>query len=389
MNILEKGNEPCCGCGVCKIICPKSAIEMRLDEEGFYNPAIDNNKCIQCGVCVRICPKFYQKKTQRLNNKNIYAGETLNTEIKKISSSGGIGYELALAALKNGYYVIGVAYNIELNKAQHCVVKTEKDLEKIQGSKYLQSFTDVLSDLNYLDKENKYMIFGTPCQIKGLRCFIKEKGIEERCILIDVFCRGVPSYLLWEQYLLRLQKDYCLKKPVKIVFRDKRKSWHSCSMLYDDGERKYSMSAREDWFYKMYTSALCFRESCYFCNLKLEESYSDIRLGDFWGERFKEKEDGISIVIANTEKGKAFINKLNDCRFYKADMEEVKRAQKYIYNKRTKKVDKMRKALVMEKSFESIYHDLIAMGILKKVIVALYRKSPEQFKNFVRRVKKQ
>lgn len=385
MNIL-KNNGLCCGCGICKIICPRDAIEMKLDSQGFYNPVLENKKCTNCSMCIQICPKFNVGEKKALNTKSMYAGESLNKKSKKNSSSGGIGHELAIKALESDFSVIGVAYNAKLNIAQHCVAETEKDLKKFQGSKYLQSFTDALSVLRY-SKNRKYMIFGTPCQIKAIRKFIEIKGIEENYILVDVFCRGVPSYLLWKQYLRYLQREYCLENPVKVIFRNKEKGWHSCSILCEDGKKTYSKEAKEDWFYKLYTSALCFRESCYYCNLKLEECYADIRLGDFWGKRFAENEEGISIVVANTEKGRDFMNKLDRCCFYETDLSEVKEAQKYIYNKRTKKVDQMRKALMSETHFEVIYKKLIEPNMIKKWILWLYQKSPEKFKQLVRKKK--
>ena len=48
--------EECCGCEACCFICPRGAISMFLDEEGFYYPSIDNQKCINCLLCLKVCP---------------------------------------------------------------------------------------------------------------------------------------------------------------------------------------------------------------------------------------------------------------------------------------------------------------------------------------------
>ena len=54
--ILYLTNSECCGCTACFAICPKSAISMFPDEEGFEYPEIDHNKCIKCYQCLKVCP---------------------------------------------------------------------------------------------------------------------------------------------------------------------------------------------------------------------------------------------------------------------------------------------------------------------------------------------
>ena len=39
----------CYGCELCENICPKDAIEIKENNEGFLNPVIDIKKCIHCG----------------------------------------------------------------------------------------------------------------------------------------------------------------------------------------------------------------------------------------------------------------------------------------------------------------------------------------------------
>ena len=56
LPILYERKEDCCGCTACYTICPKGAISMQEDEEGFSYPHINENACIRCFQCIDICP---------------------------------------------------------------------------------------------------------------------------------------------------------------------------------------------------------------------------------------------------------------------------------------------------------------------------------------------
>ena len=49
--ITIKDKKDCCGCTACYNACPKKAIEMQADQEGFLYPVIDQKKCVDCGIC--------------------------------------------------------------------------------------------------------------------------------------------------------------------------------------------------------------------------------------------------------------------------------------------------------------------------------------------------
>ena len=54
--ILFNRKEECCGCTACYAICPKEAISMIEDDEGFEYPEINNDICIRCFKCLQVCP---------------------------------------------------------------------------------------------------------------------------------------------------------------------------------------------------------------------------------------------------------------------------------------------------------------------------------------------
>jgi ferredoxin len=56
LPVLFEHKEDCCGCTACYSICPKNAITMEPDEEGFNYPFVDPDKCIRCYRCLAVCP---------------------------------------------------------------------------------------------------------------------------------------------------------------------------------------------------------------------------------------------------------------------------------------------------------------------------------------------
>ena len=164
-NIKDLVN--CTGCGACMNICPKKAITMEVNSEGFRYPKIDKTKCINCGLCLKQCPAncpcFNNKE-----NPECYVAYA-DDDLRKNSSSGGIFPLLANYFLDNGGYVCGASWNDD-NLVEHIIISDSKDLPKLQSSKYLQSNTkNVYTEIKQLLKDNKLVLFtGTPCQCAGL-----------------------------------------------------------------------------------------------------------------------------------------------------------------------------------------------------------------------------
>lgn len=54
--VLFERKEDCTGCSACFSICPRDAVKMVEDREGFDYPEIDFEKCIGCLMCESVCP---------------------------------------------------------------------------------------------------------------------------------------------------------------------------------------------------------------------------------------------------------------------------------------------------------------------------------------------
>ena len=171
---LYKNKEMCTGCTACKNICPKQAISMVTDSEGFLYPIIDESKCVDCGLCNVVCPTIGLKE----KNKTIvsYIAQNTNEGDLKKSSSGGVVVLLARKILDKGGSVFGAAFDESL-ELKHIEVNSVEELDLVLGSKYVQSNpADSFSTVHKLLKEQKVVMYvGTPCEIEGLSSYLNLK----------------------------------------------------------------------------------------------------------------------------------------------------------------------------------------------------------------------
>lgn len=300
----------CYGCGVCAIACPKNIITLDL-KDGFYHPSVKNEECIECNQCLSVCAFNHDAPKEQVEGKMFFAAYSNDEQIRKECSSGGVGYELAKYAILNGYSFCGVRYNVEKGRAEHYVTDTLEGLSQGVGSKYIQSYT--LSGFSQFEKGKKYLVVGTPCQIASLYNFVRKKKIEEDFILVDFFCHGVPSMLMWEKYIK--EKKQQVGEPIRYVsWRSKKNGWQDSWAMDVQGEkRSFSLKSNGDLFYKFFLKNRCLGKACYeHCRYKMLSSYADIRIGDLWGTKYEKDQKGVSAVVAFTEKGKELLQKIED-----------------------------------------------------------------------------
>jgi len=368
INLENKEN--CYGCGMCEVVCPQKNIKIIRSEEGFYVPKIlDKNKCVNCGLCEKICP--YQNKENVLKSRHLetYAIFSKDDKVLKTSSSGGVAHEISKLFFNDGYKVCGVKYNYEFNRAEHFIAEKESDLELMKGSKYIQSYT--VGAFKKFDSKNKWLVFGTPCQIDAIRRWIKLKNIEDNYILVDIFCHGVPSYLLWEKYLEYQSKKHNIENFSNINFRDKKFGWHAITISLSNGLKKVNnRSRRFDLFYGFFLSDVCLNSCCYEnCKFKNAKSSADIRLGDLWGEKYQNNNKGVSGVITYNNKGEQIIKELrNSCNINTEQIDVITACQ----IKNTLKTPSIRKKVIknLAKKNSSI-QVIFTCAILSKMIFVI------------------
>lgn len=150
--------------------------------------------------------------------------------------------------IEQGYKACGVRYNPELRRAEHFIAETLEEFQPSVGSKYIPSFSaEAFSRIN---KKEKNFVTGTPCQIDSFRRMIRHFKVEDNFVLMDFFCHGVPSLLLWNKYLSEVESR--IGQSTFISWRNKTTGWHdSWAMCADadadslDWHNSYNLNIRE------------------------------------------------------------------------------------------------------------------------------------------------
>ena len=329
IDLLNK-HYKCTGCRMCAQICPVKAIDMKENEDGFFEPIINKEKCIKCSLCFKRCPQLNDVEIgEKINSPKVFAVKNKNVEEQKNSSSGGVFSVLARYVLENNGAVYGACFDEKL-KLEHIRIDKQESLYKLRGSKYLQSNTKNTFELvkNDLNNGVRVLYVGTPCQIAGLKNYLGKDY--EDLLLVDLVCHGVPSQKLFDKYITWLEKRN-KSKVINYDFRNKEKSiWelgYVPKVSFENGKTKY-IYGNSDMYITSFLNGNTLMESCYSCKYTKKERVSDITIGDFWGvnkiypELYDEK--GISIVLTNTIEGKKAIDSIkSDLYIKKIEMEKI------------------------------------------------------------------
>ena len=171
-KMIAANRADCSGCAACANICPRNAIEMTRDVEGFAYPKINPELCIKCGRCDATCPALNFKAKIFDAFPKTFAAIHIDETIRRHSSSGGAFTALSEIILRNGGVVFGAAFD-ENWHVFHKAARTLDELENLRGSKYVQSqIGDVYRQVKDALKSSKVLFSGTSCQCAGLKHFL-------------------------------------------------------------------------------------------------------------------------------------------------------------------------------------------------------------------------
>ena len=309
-EIISK--ELCTGCNACSSICPRNAIIMREDYQGFKYPVINNSLCVNCGLCKKYCPvNCFDESTSNVSSEISTHAYRSNGDRRLDCSSGGVFFDLAYNWIEyEKGIVIGAAFN-DYFMLEHRVASKLDEIEPLIGSKYLQSdLNNVFKTIKeYLDSGVKVLFFGLTCQVEGILSYT---NCNKDLFCVDLICMGVPSPKVWKYYLMTF---FDVENIKRINYKDKELGWHRFSFRV---ERKdgtvFTQPGVDNYFMQCMFKGYSLRASCFNCKYKCQNKKSDLTIADCWGsEHFANEMDdnkGLSMIISHSDKGEYLVESL-------------------------------------------------------------------------------
>ena len=403
--VLFKEEEYCSGCEACADICSQKAITMWENEYGYKFPTIDESKCVHCEMCKKVCG--FQNENELRYPLSVKAATAKNEGILAKSASGGVFTEFGKKVLREGGVVFGAAMSFKngIPTVHHIKIDSEKDLYRLQGSKYVQSdcqgiYADVKKELS----ANKVVLFsGTPCQVASLKRFVGNKCSDRNLILVDIICHGVPSLRMFRDYI-SIEKKKIQGEVIAFKFRDKNMGWgNKGSIHYIDryGKRKIKkIPVQLSSYYFHFENGDILRKNCYNCIFSQEKRVSDITIGDYWGfgvehpDQLKsnggrfEEEKGISCVLLNTEKGRTFLSECaNAFELCESTLEQVAKVNSQLKHPCRKDFNRDKVMEIYRKSgykaIDDVYYKKLGT---KKYIYILWNALPQSIRSKIKRL---
>lgn len=378
-------NIPCCGCEACRSVCPKDCISMKADKEGFVYPHVDLSQCIDCKLCEKVCPVLHPASSTKV--PLVYAGINNDTNIRLQSSSGGIFTLIAEQVLQKNGVVFGACFDEQWNVVYR-YTETREGLSHFRGSKYVQSHIgdSFLQAKRFLDEGREVLFSGTPCQIAGLKNFLRKPY--QNLLTVDVVCHGVPSPKVWQKYLhesvckvyhiRRGSSPILVDKIENISFRSKEKGWkrYHVRIEYQNGKDD-SMPAAKNIYIQAFLSDLSLRPSCYACSAKLHHVQSDITLADFWGidQLHPEIDDdkGCGLILVHNVHALSLLKSL-DCQLQEQKLDDVITFNPSIIHSVKEPVNRKFFYMMLDKTgFAFSYKVSTSSALLMRIIRKIYR----------------
>lgn len=332
--MLTVDYEKCTGCGACVQRCPKRCISWTEREFGFRYPQIDKDACVNCGLCEKVCP--IDKALEVSDEQKAYAAVHKDDEVLAKSTSGGAFTAIADAIFAQGGIVYGAAMRDGM-QVKHIRTSGKDDFEGLRSSKYLQSDTGTTYQMVEQDlKQGKTVLYsGTPCQIDGLKNFLRKDY--ENLYTADIVCHGVGSQAYFDKYMDYARERYGKIKALR--FRSKEYAGWSCGgvvVVVDSSDclKKIPYRDFDNYYYSYFLSGDIYRKSCYSCKYANTNRVGDFTLGDYWGVEALnlplQTENGCSLLLVNNQHAMQLLDEIESLDRVETTVEQAAHCNKQL-----------------------------------------------------------
>lgn len=295
----------CCGCGICKGICPKECISWNK-KDGLYVPQMDEQLCVHCGLCASVCPGLGHTYETAEAAAATVTGPVLecfnawskDPELRHVSASGGVVSAIIRELLVSGAYdgafcLDSYDYHYQLKTRLYTPedVTACWDASNAPKSRYLPvSHEDVIVYMK-AHREARLILVGTSCAIRGLHAAIKKLNLNRtQFLLIGLFCDKVFNYNVISYF----EDTYSPNAPLEALhFKNKESGGWPGDMKFfpKDGKPFYRPLAD-----RAKAKAYFMPERCLYCVDKLN-ACADISLGDNYTGKDESKLGSNSVII--------------------------------------------------------------------------------------------
>ena len=313
-TILSIPHSKCTGCEACGNACPKNAITMEPDGEGFLFPQVNESLCIDCGKCRKVCPVGENPFVSENHVEPECYAMWAENEIRAKSSSGGVFTLLGKWAIENGGAVAGAAYTPDCYSVAHQIAETEAELAPLRGSKYVQSEMGMTyrQVKEILQADRPVLFTGCPCQVAGLYKFLGKDY--QNLYTVELVCHGVPAQSIFAKFV-KEQEQVVGSKAQSVNMRDKTVAeWDPAMSIHFANGKKGEWKRNQSSYLRAFLNLLDIRPSCGNCQFAKLPRVADLTIADFWDvHRFDPKLDdrkGTSAVLVNNEKGRFLLSKI-------------------------------------------------------------------------------
>lgn len=324
----------CCGCGVCKAVCPTRCISWNK-KSGLYTPLIDEERCANCGRCASVCPGLGHSYTPQDSALDTVTGTVLechnawakDARLRYISASGGVVSVLVRTLLTSGAYDGAFCLDTyDYQQQLKTVLFTAKDIEDryqeySPKSRYLPvSHENALAYMRE-HRDARLILVGSSCAVRGLLAAVDGLGLKrEQYLFIGLFCDTVFNYNVLRYFEDRFVDGNPL---AALHFKNKESGgWPGDMKLFPRNGVPFYVPLSE----RAKAKAYFMPERCLYCVDKLNVC-ADISLGD----NYTTKDNstlGSNSVILRTEAGRqAWSMAREKLEIREINVEDIQKAQ--------------------------------------------------------------